>query len=191
MERARTAVAAAVAFAFAARAAAHEERTPKREELRLSPSEARLRIAYAVPAGDLAGTLSRLFDRDRDGVLSLAERAELARHLVREALAFLRLSVDGKPVVVALSADSTEALAALLTREARPDGEVAVTFEAGAPLALGGGAHAIELRDRHKDRRVVIPVRVSLAPPLRWRHRPAPLPTVDEKHPLVLEIEAP
>ncbi|MSP59339.1 MAG: hypothetical protein EXR72_03180 [Myxococcales bacterium] len=169
------------ALLASAPAVAHEDRIPKRERLTLSSGSASLNIEYAVPRGDVARALAGIFDRDRSGDLEAGERALLGRHLAREATAFVALTVDGVTVVLLPGAAPT------VTVGGR-DGPLLIVCDLAATVALTPGAHRVVLSDRHKDRRVVIPVEVHLGDRLTWRARPAPLPSVDAAHPLDLAI---
>lgn len=149
MDRAGPVIVALLLCAPAA-ASAHREMYPKQDRLELSPGGVRLLLGYAVPAGDEARALRRLFDRDRDGTLGAEERAALNEHLARLALHFLSVKLDGRPLPLRRAAveggpEDAERLA------------VTVTVEA----ALPPGAHVLRLSDRHKDRRLAVPVTVS------------------------------
>jgi hypothetical protein len=138
-----------------ARAHGHAETAPKRDRLELRRDGARLELEYAVPEGEEARALRRLFDLDRSGALEPAEQARLGEHLARLATLFLRLTLDGRALpLVRTGADwglggaGAERLVVRVTTVARAE--------------LGDGPHLLRIEDRHKDRRVVVPLTVRL-----------------------------
>jgi hypothetical protein len=176
MDRARLALAL---LAISATAAAHTEKFPKRDRLQLSAGGARLAIDYLIP-GDEARALREVFDRDHSGALDDKERAQLGEYLAQQAARFAALTVDGAPVALARAGFEPELGAGGET-------PIAVTVRLAAPLALGPGRHHVRFADRHKDRRVTVPVAValdglSLATPL------APQPFVFDEHPLDFDV---
>jgi len=182
MDAARAAVVSfcIAAISYCAAANGHETRSPKRDELRVSPSEMIVTIEYQVPRGDLARALRAIFDRDKSGALDEEETARLGRHLAREATAFLALAVDGKPAALAVGEPVVDA-------RGPADEAIAIVVRATARVALAGGAHALRFADHHKDRRFPVPVR------LLWEAGAVPKkaprePFVDEKHALDLSF---
>jgi len=164
--------------AWCATCFAHAVEFPKRDALRLSRDRVSLRVQYVVSTSDEAQVLRRLFDRDRSGALEDPERQALLQHLCRQATAFVRLSLDGQPIELAiehaeLGADSTSADILL-----------------SAPLIekLGRGRHQLRLFDRHKDRKVAVPLRV-FSRDLQIHSALPPLVMLDESRPLEMSIE--
>ncbi len=142
----------AVLLMSSAVAAAHVEQFPQRDTLELRPSGARLIISYAIPAGEDARTLRKVFDRNHDGALDVAEYRALATAMADQARHYASLTVDGTPV----------AMAPIGSNPGPPgkDNErlvVEVTLEAAQDLTK---ARRIILQDRHKDRRILVPVTV-------------------------------
>ncbi len=179
MDRAGLAVAALAACCSAA--SAHGVPAPKQDELRVSPSEIVVTIAYQVPRGDLARALRRIFDRDRDGALDAAETARLGAHLAREATAFLALTVDGKAAAFAVGPPVVDAAGPA-------DDAIAVTVQATARVPLAVGAHQLRFADHHKDRRFGIPLRVVFERGTAPKKKLPPEPFVDEKHAFEIAI---
>jgi len=174
MDRARLAVAMLALCAHAA--SAHVEPFPKRDRLALSPTSARITIDYLIPAGEDARTLRELFDRDHSGALDDAEHAQLVEYLAQQATHFTTLTIDGAPI--SLHRESiTPAI------DPRANGPLAITVTLAAPLATP--PRHVRFADRHKDRRITIPVAVTLD------HLSAalpPLPTTFQDHPLEFDL---
>ena len=149
-------------------AEAHPVATAKQDRLQVD-REVTLTIDYRL-AGDVARTLLRIVGDDRP---------RLARHLAREATAFLELTVDGQRRPLEISA-------ATVGLEGDSIG-ARLELRFGAPLEPG--AHALILADRHKDRRISVPVAIVLGPRARFA-RPPPLAAfVDGAHRLELAVE--
>ena len=150
-------------------AGAHPAALPKADRL-LIDRRVTLTIDYRV-AGDVARTLRRIVGDDR---------RRLARHLAREATAFLELTVDGqrrRPEITAASVGLD-------------DDSIGVQIELRCGAPLGPGAHTLILADRHKDRRISVPVTIVLGPQMHFT-RPPPFPAfVDAGHRLELAVEA-
>jgi hypothetical protein len=137
-------------------AAAHKS-IPKQVAVTLRRDAVEVVVEYVVE-GDVARTLRRLLPPERVGA-----------HLAREALAFLVVSVDGAPLALEQTGLHLEIL---------PQGYYA-RVTVGAALPLRDGRHALRVVDRHKDRRVSVPVRLEAG---RWvTVRERGLPFVDEK----------
>jgi hypothetical protein len=168
--------------ALAAAATAHTERHPKRDRLELSRTRARLVLDYAIPAGDDARALREIFDRDRSGALDESERLAVKKYLAAQASHFATLSVDGRGVAFA----EVESLADL---EPTATGRLAVRLTFEAPLALTGGSHQVRFVDRHKDRRISVPL-VLVLDGLISATRLPPQPWLDEAHPLEITVAA-
>jgi hypothetical protein len=179
MDRARLAV-IVVACGFASTAAAHDTKYPKRDRLELSPAGARVIVDYVIPAGDEARALRELFDRDRSGALDERERAQLAEYLAVQAARFVALSVDGAPVPFARTAIDP----ALGETAIAP---LAVTVTLVAAVLLADGEHRVRFGDRHKDRRVDVPVALAFNR-LRVTSRLEPQPFVSAAHALELSV---
>lgn len=153
MDAGRT-LAALIFFALlssSALAHAHGVELPKRDALLIKKDRVSIRVQYVVANNDEARVLLRLFDRDRSSSLDAPERDALRAHLCRQATSFLRLELDGKPL--SLIEDHAELGSDLAS----------VDIILSAPLIekQERGRHQLRLFDRHKDRRVVVPVRVT------------------------------
>jgi len=162
-------------------AAAHSEQFPKRDRLALAPSGARVVIDYSIPAGDEARALRELFDRDHSGALDERERAQLGEYLAQQAARFVALTVDG-------AAAALERVSAEPALGASANAGLTVTVTLAARVALGAGEHRVRFADRHKDRRVTVPVALALDG-LRATTRLDPQPFVFADHPLDFTIE--
>jgi hypothetical protein len=90
----------ALACALPSLGLAHGIDHPRTLALDLSASPARLALVLTIPRAVSAST-RRLFDRDRDGSLSAAERGPLTRYLEAKAWGGLRFRCDGTEVVPA------------------------------------------------------------------------------------------
>lgn len=155
----------------------HEVEYPKRDTLYLSPQSVTLYIEYLIPSAQESALLSRLFDRDRSGGLDAAEQQALREHLCRQADAFVRLELDGQPLPLGRAQ-------AELSRPGR--GELlAVALTLTATIPGGALGHTLRLFDRHKDRALAVPVRVS-AQGVRLTTRLPPLPLLVAEQPLQL-----
>jgi len=160
-------------------AQAHKVQYPKTDALDISAQRITVHIEYLVASAEESGLLYRLFDRDHSGVLSAAERLALREHLSRLAAAFLVVTLDGKALPLARTG-------AELGTPGRGD-LLAVSLTLLAPVELTTGPHTLRLLDRHKDRLLAVPVRVSTAGvQLTTRLPPLPLLTADQ--PLTLEL---
>jgi len=144
---------------FASLAFAHDVKYPKRDRLELSALRAKLTIEYVIPPAD-APALKQIF-RGRD----------MTGYLVAQATHFLALSVDGKNVQ--LHIDKREAF------------DLGVRVELSAPL---GKFHHVKLEDRHKDRRISVPVEVILDG-LQIENSLDPQPFVFADHPLRIDLK--
>ena len=175
------------AAALAPSARAHKEEFPKRDALLIEPDRVTLTVQYLVPASDEAEVLRRLFDRDRSGQLEAAEQAALRSYLSVQASAFVQLTLDGK--TLPLKQERVEL--GPVGGGGRQEGLSAVlTLSAALPAAaLASGHHRLRLADRHKDRRVAVPLRV-VARGLRVASHLPPLPLLDAGHAAELELEA-
>lgn len=186
-----TALLGALIFAAALvpSARAHKEEFPKRDALLIEPDRVTLTVQYLVPASGEAEVLRRLFDRDRSGQLEAAEQAALRSYLSVQASAFVQLMLDGKPLP--LQQERVELGPIGGGGGGRQDGLSAVlTLSAALPSeALASGQHRLRLADRHKDRRVAVPLRV-VARGLRVASHLPPLPLLDAGHAAELELEA-
>lgn len=173
------------ALLFSAAAAAHKEEFPKRDALLIEPDRLTLTVQYLVPASDEAEVLRRIFDRDRSGELNAAEQDALRHYLSVQASAFVQLRLDGKPV--ALREERME----LGPIGGRRDALSAVlTLSAALPVAPPlHGRHQLRFSDRHKDRKVLVPLRIT-ARGLRILSSLPPLPLLSEGHAAELELEA-
>jgi hypothetical protein len=177
MDRARTVVTLGVLLGLCGSAPAHRVQYPKTEALEISPQSLTVHIEYLIPSAEESGLLSRLFDRDHSGTLSATERAALDAHLGRLATAFLVVELDGKSLPVGSTALE------------RPGGGdlLAISLTLRFPLALAAGPHTLRLLDRHKDRSLAVPVRVTTAG-VRLTTRLPPLPLLTAAEPLRLEL---
>lgn len=183
MDRARPAVvfASLAALAVSAVAGAHAVKYPKRDRLVLAPSEIRLVIDYLVPAGDEARALREIFDRDRSGALDDSERAALGEYLAAQASHFAALTVDDRAVPLARVAADPDL-------GAGGAGPLGTTVTLAARVALDG-AHRVKLVDRHKDRRVDVPVEVVFDR-VALQSKLPPLPLLGADKVLELEVAA-
>ncbi len=175
------------AAALVPSARAHKEEFPKRDALLIESDRVTLTVQYLVPASDEAEVLRRLFDRDRSGQLEAAEQAALRSYLSVQASAFVQLTLDGK----ALPLKQERVELGPVGGGGRQEGLSAVlTLSAALPAAaLASGHHRLRLADRHKDRRVAVPLRV-VARGLRVASHLPPLPLLDAGHAAELELEA-
>jgi hypothetical protein len=164
-------------------AAAHREEFPKRDQLVVTPDHVTLTIEYLIPTDEEAAVLRRLFDRDRSGSLDADEQQNLLLYLCTQATAFLRLSVDERPI--ALQQERSQLLP--LSESKNP---LMAVITLTAPLSLKRGRHHLHLVDRHKDRHILVPLRLS-APSIRILSPLPPLPLVNEAHPLDLQLDRP
>lgn len=169
------------ALLFSAVASGHKEEFPKRDALLIEAGQLTLTVQYMVPASEEAEVLRRLFDRDRSGQLEAAEQAALRGYLSAQASAFVKVALDGK--ALQLRQERVELGPIGAQREA-----LSATLTLSLPLSLTPGRHQLRFSDRHKDRRVQVPLRVS-APGLRLRSNLPPLPLLDEWHAAELELE--
>jgi hypothetical protein len=182
MDRARSvAGAAALALLVAGGAPvgwAHRVEYPKTDALLLSAQGLALHIEYLVPTADESRLLHRLFDRDRSGQLDEGELGALREHLGHLASAFVRLSLDGKPLTW------VQKKAAL----AMPGGELlALSLTLTADLPPGPGSHTLQIWDRHKDRAQAVPLRVT-AQGVRLLTQLPPLPILRADGPWTVEF---
>jgi|GEM_PF-3565431 len=176
MDRARlVALLCAVAGAGGV-AAAHVEQYPKRDRLELRPTGVRLVIDYAVPPGEDARTLRKIFDRDHSGALDADEYAALGKALGDEARRFLSLTVDGQ--AVSFRAETHPGPAG------QGNERLVVELSLEANVAVHG---KLILEDRHKDRRILVPVTV-VTQGVKLASLPS-LVTVSTGHPLELAVE--
>jgi len=168
----------ALLFLRSALSFAHAVEFPKRDTLRLSRQGLTLRVQYVVQTSDEAQVLRRLFDRDRSGSLDARERQALLSHLCRQATAFLRLSFDGKSIDL------------ITDRAELGEDAASVDIILSAPLIekLTSGRHQLRLFDRHKDRRIAVPIRIS-ANEVRIHSALPPLVLLAAEKPLDLEVD--
>lgn len=160
----------------------HEVEYPKRDTLYLSPQSVTLYIEYLIPSAQESALLSRLFDRDRSGGLDAAEQQALREHLCRQADAFVRLELDGRPLPL-------HRAGAELSRPGR--GELlAISLTLTAPISDPAISHTLRLFDRHKDRALAVPVRVT-AQGVQLTTRLPPLPLLTAEQPLQLAFAGP
>ena len=177
MDRAGAVVALLAVLGLAATARGHRVEYPKRDTLYVAPQSVTLHIEYLIPTAEESALLSRLLDRDRSGGLDAAEEQALREHLCRQAGAFVRLEVDGQPLPLGRAQ-------AELSRPGR--GELlAVALTLFAAIPGGAAAHTLRLFDRHKDRALAVPVRVS-AQGVRLTTSLPPLPLLAAEQPLQL-----
>jgi hypothetical protein len=148
------------------------------------PGEVRVVLDYAVPGGDQAQALRRIFDRDRSGALNAREQAALRAYLIEEATHFLALEIDG--VLVALRGVGEDPAP---LGDGVGGGRLEVEVTLAAQVTLGDRRHRLVLSDRHKDRRQVVPVAVSIEglQPI-YKEPRAPLQLLGEGRPLELEL---
>jgi hypothetical protein len=153
--------------------------------LELTPARVRLVVDYAIAAGVEARALREIFDRDRSGAHDAAEKAQLTAYLVEQATHFASVAVDGRALALARAAAEPDF-------GPGADGRlgVLVTLEAAAALG-GGGAHRVRLADRHKDRRVTVPVTIAPSGGVTLAGAIDPQPYVFVDHPLDVEVRAP
>jgi hypothetical protein len=140
-------------------ALAHDVKYPKRDRLELSATRARLIIEYLVPPAD-APALKQIF-RGRDPT----------QYLVQQATAFAALTIDGKKTP--LHVDKTTLF------------DLGVRIELSAPIEK---PRRVQLADRHKDRRISVPVEVVLDG-LELKNALDPQPFVFADHPLELDLK--
>ena len=162
-------------------AGAHVERYPKRDALTIAPTGLRLTVDYLVPSGDVALALRKIFDRDHSGALDDGERAALREHLAKEATVFLRVSLDGRDVKL-------EPRTTIADVSGAEDERMTVHVELAATQQIAEGDHRVLVSDHHKDRRIAVPLRVTLAAGVRWKSRPPLLITVDGAHDAELAV---
>ena len=122
-----------------------------------------------------------MFDRDRSGALDDKERAQLQRQLAREATAFLEVSLDGRALRLAPRT-------AILDASGGTDERLSLHLELRADRALAAGDHKLRVADHHKDRRLAIPVAVTLGQGVTYRTRPPLVLTVDATRAALLEL---
>jgi hypothetical protein len=84
---------------------AHGVDHPRRMTLDVSSSPARVMLGLTLPRAESTST-RRLFDRDRDGRLSEAERGPLLRYLESKVWGGLRFACDGREASPALARTS-------------------------------------------------------------------------------------
>jgi hypothetical protein len=152
----------ALAFIFTlalAMAAPAHERLAKQDRLLLRPDGATLIIDYAVGGADARALRERM------------AAPEIERWLESQAVRFAALTVDGAALPLARVESRAELGEAL-----------AVHVVLTAKLALAPGRHRVRFADRHKDRRVAVPLALS-AERLRIEGAP-PRPLLDGAHPL-------
>lgn len=133
---------------------AHHLAAPKVDLVSVSAKEIRIAVDYSVDLVQ-SDTLRGLYDRDRDGRIGADEAAPAEAWLRLAATNFLGVEIDGQPL----------ALRELAVELRGMDGRGALggMFVLSAPVSLGKGAHRMELRDRHKDASIAVPVRVTFA----------------------------
>jgi hypothetical protein len=156
---------------------AHPEPFPKRDRLELHRDRITLTIDYVIAAPDEARALADAFDRDRSGALDAEESSRLSAYLADQAAQFARVEVDGAALPwVRLSATpwlSRERLETRLVLEVR----------------WAGAARRVQFSDRHKDRRVTVPVQL-VSDGVDVVRGLSPGPYVFAGHPLTLELAA-
>jgi hypothetical protein len=177
MDRAGAVVALGALLGLAPSAAGHGVEYPKRDTLQVAPQSVTLRIEYVVASAEESALLARLFDRDRSGALEPGEQQALREHLCRQADAFVRLELDGRPLPLRRTQ-------AELGRPGR--GELlAISMTLTAAIPGTAPAHTLRLFDRHKDRALAVPVRVT-AQGVQLTTRLPPLPLLTAEQPLQL-----
>jgi len=154
---------------------AHPEPYPKRDRLELRRDRITLIIDYAIADSDEAHALWDAFDRDRSGVLDDDERARLAAYLADQAARFARLDVDGAPRVL------TRVRATPRLSPARLETQLVLEAQ------LTTAPRRVQLADRHKDRRITVPVEL-VADGVTPASALPPGPYVFADHPLVIEL---
>jgi len=179
---ARPALLLALATALLGGAArAHTEKFPKRDRLTLRPDGATLVLDYAIPQGSDARALREIFDRDRSGALDPPEVAALTRYLADQATHFVKLTLDDQPVALARGAPEPDLSPGF-------DGRLGVRVTLTARFSLGG-RHRLQFADRHKDRRLAVPLELAFDRVVPESHLP-PLPLLDEKTAIDLVVSA-
>jgi hypothetical protein len=139
-------------------ALAHSIQYPKRDRLRLSTAQIRLDVDYSIS------------DEDARALREIL-RKPITDYLVQQATHFAVLTVDGVAVK-------------LVVQRVTP-------MEAGVHVELAAAVarpHHVRFEDRHKDRRITVPVEVvldglQLASPL------PPQPFVFADHPLEMDLK--
>jgi hypothetical protein len=157
----------AAVFVFVASvAAAHHLAAPKVDLVSVSLKEVRIAVDYSVDPAK-GGELRSLYDGTRDGLLAAEERTAAEQWLRVAATHFLSVQVDGKTVAL------SELAAEFRGLDGR--GVPGALVVLSGPLALGKGAHRLELTDRHKDAAIAVPVRVTFARGIESEVPDAPL----------------
>jgi hypothetical protein len=164
--------------ALAGAALAHEEKFPKRDRLELRPDGARVVLDYAIPAGDDARALREIFDRDHSGSLDERERVQLVEYLALQASHFVELRVDGRRVALARSALEPDPIGGGTARLG-----VRVVLTATTPIT-----RSVQFSDRHKDRRITVPVEIVPAGGLTIASALTPQPFVFAEHPVEFTV---
>ena len=148
-------LAALGAVLIAAVAKAHSVDVPKVDTVRLEPGLVTVTVDYVVPAVD-AADLRKLYDMDHDGRLAPRERDGAIRWLALAATHFLQLRLDGASVDL-IEDESVRAIDGLTDAS----GDVSAVFVLSAAIRTHG-KHKLELRDRHKDPSILVPVKLHL-----------------------------
>ena len=160
---------------------AHSERYPKRDRLELRADGATLIVDYAVPRGEDARALREIFDRDRSQLLDSNELAALGRYLADQATHFIALTLDDQPLALERDAPQTDL-------EPLPDGRLAVRVVLRARYEPG--KHDLLFKDRHKDRRIAVPLELALEGVHKDSSLP-PQPLLDAAHPIRIIFSPP
>ena len=133
---------------------AHHLAAPKVDLVSVSRKEIRVAVDYFVDATQ-SETLRGLYDRDRDGRIAGAESAPAEAWLRLAATNSLVVRVDG--AVIPLKELAVE------WRGLDGRGDLGAMFVLSGPISLGIGPHRLELKDRHKDASIAVPVRVTFS----------------------------
>jgi len=149
---------AGIVMLLASLAGAHELKFPKRDKLAISPAEIRVTIDYSVSAED-ARTLRQIL------------RRPITDYLVQQATHFVVLAVDGRKTE--LKVVSVVGL------------DEGVRVEMSAQVTHPRQVH---FQDRHKNRRITVPVEISVEG-LQLLTPLPPRPFVFADHPLDLDLK--
>jgi len=141
------------------------------------PDGLRLGVGYVRHAGPEAAALRSRFDVDGSGQLEGPEKDELALWLLNTSLRSFQIELDGSVV-------EPEAVDLSLTLAGDSNAVEGDSIEVKAvcllAIALLPGSHELQVRDRPRDSRKVVPFRLDL--PRGWR--PEDIRATDEALPL-------
>lgn len=138
--------------------AGHSLAHPKREVVRIEREKVLVEVSYELAPGDDAGSIRRLFDKNRDGILEPSEVKGATEFLARVATLFLELSIDGVPAKPVREEVRSHGL------QGRTDDTSAAAILVRLSLpwpTLTAAPRVLRLADRDRDVSVHVPVHLE------------------------------